>query len=101
MPTDNIRVFVLKLLGIKLRGVLQQLDVSSAAFETVLKLDFVLYHEGLVGVVDGFRKLHGNSVVSSSSLRNETQVAFKALENRGLLDGPLAAVSEKFVVGDA
>ncbi len=126
MLTDNVGEFVLELVGIKLRGVLEQLDVGTAALETVLELHFVLGNEGLSGVVNSLGELNRDGlmewedgdkecqkrwpkkdgrkiethVVSSGGLGNKADISLKALKNGGLLNGPRTAVTKQVLVGN-
>jgi hypothetical protein len=122
--TDDVREFVLELVGVKLRGVLEQLDVGTAALETVLELHFVLGNESLSSVVNGLGELHRDglrmmdetkvrngpkkkesrretNMVSSGSLGNKADISLETLEDGGLLNGPRTAVTEQVLVGNA
>ena len=70
----------------KLLVVSQQLHVCSTAFETILKLDLVLYDQGLTLVVDLGWKFRRDGMVGSCVLHNETFVASDAGEDFRLLD---------------
>ncbi len=72
----------------------EELDVSTAASETLLQLDLVLDDEGLALGVDGRVKEVGDGVLLGLGLEHETGVAGEAGEDLGLLYGPDAVVLE-------
>lgn len=57
-----------------------------------MKLNFILYNEGLALVVDLFGEFGRDGMVSGSVLDDQALITFHALEDMRLLDGPLSNV---------
>lgn len=72
---DHVGRSVGELLGMQLLVVLQQLHVGTAAFKTVLKLDFILHDQGLALVVNLFWELRRDGMVCGWILENKTFVS--------------------------
>jgi hypothetical protein len=89
---DHVGGGVGKLLLVQLLGVTQKLHVCTTALETLLELDLILHHEGLILGVNLLWELGGDGVVSGGVLQHETLIASDAGEDGRLLDRPLSNV---------
>lgn len=69
---------------------LEELEVGTTAHQGVLRLDFILDHQGLALVVNLLGELGRDGMVSGRVLHNQTLVTLHSLENGGLLNSPLA-----------
>lgn len=87
---DHVGSGVGELLLVELLVLLEELEVGSTAHQGVLRLDFILDHQGLALVVNLLGELGGDGVVSGRVLHNQTLITLHSLEDGGLLNSPLA-----------
>jgi hypothetical protein len=92
---DNPRGSIRELLSASLEAILKKFHISTSTVTTLLVLDLILHHKGLVAEGDGLGEGCRDSMVSSLALCHKTAVAVNNRDRR-LLDLPFADVAEGF-----
>jgi hypothetical protein len=87
---DHVGSGVGELLLVELLVLLEELEIGTTTHQGVLRLDFILDHQGLALVVNLLGELGRDGVVGGRVLHHQTLVALNSLEDGGLLNSPLA-----------